>query len=421
VSRPRLFIEAPAGLAAVSLRLHGGPNCRPPISRMGNKAGYAEVILAALGLRSGQGADAYLWAEADLDVAALLRCYPDADMLRRVAEIIRGWAGEEPRALWERLRAERKARGPREDAEGTAGWMWTAAVGHPGGGGFTGEFRALGPTQQAHMGPTTCAKYSRENGTDERGYPLAPQGCSRREVADACHRLAEYATLADGAFRQGDPESGYRDDVRQAERGSRGEPVHVSERLGERFEGMAREVAGFAFVAGGSMKGFGEGPFGGNLEGFEENEHGHSKRPLVERLPDAMGALSRSGWPPVHVTARIPEPAEVAAMLGTPGDLGGVVYYGDPPYLGTTGYAHDLPRAEVIRLARAYAAMGATVAISEAEPLFELDGPEWHVVEITGGRKGQKRTFSKQRAEFVTMNREPAHRVATQPALFGAA
>ena len=113
VSRPRLFAELPAGLAAVSLRLHGGRHCRPPISRMGNKAGYADSILDALGLRSGSGADAYLWAEADPDVRALLRAYPDAAMLTRIAEIIRGWADEEPRALWERLRAERKARGRR--------------------------------------------------------------------------------------------------------------------------------------------------------------------------------------------------------------------------------------------------------------------------------------------------------------------
>ena len=102
---PRCFLELPAGLASVSLRLHGGPGCRPPISRMGNKAGYAEAILWTLGLTAGRGADRYLWAEADDDVAALLRCYPDATMLRAVADIIRGWKDEEPRALWERLRA----------------------------------------------------------------------------------------------------------------------------------------------------------------------------------------------------------------------------------------------------------------------------------------------------------------------------
>jgi hypothetical protein len=117
----------------VSLRLHGGAYCRPPISRTGNKAGYAEVILAALGLRSGQGADAYVWAEADPDVRALLRAYPDAAMLRRIADIIRGWKDEEPRALWERLRAERKARGAVLEDASLAGWivggtLWGAGV-----------------------------------------------------------------------------------------------------------------------------------------------------------------------------------------------------------------------------------------------------------------------------------------------------
>ena len=105
MNRPRLFCEFPAGLAAVSLRLQGGAHRRPPISRMGNKAGFSQTILGVLGLHSGQGAGAYWWAEADPDVAALLRIYPDPDALREVARIIRGWAGEEPRALWERLRA----------------------------------------------------------------------------------------------------------------------------------------------------------------------------------------------------------------------------------------------------------------------------------------------------------------------------
>ena len=105
---------------------------------------------------------------------------------------------------------------------------------------------------------------------------------------------------------------------------------------------------------------------------------------------------------------------DVAVWMGTPGDLEDCVVYMDPPYAGTTGYAATLSRDQVVRHARAYAELGATVAISEAEVVI----PEWCAVEITGGRKGQKRTFSKQQAEWVTMNQEPAHRVATQPALF---
>jgi hypothetical protein len=100
--------------------------------------------------------------------------------------------------------------------------------------------------------------------------------------------------------------------------------------------------------------------------------------------------------------------------MRTPGDLEDCVVYMDPPYAGTTGYAATLGRDEVVRHARAYAELGAVVAISEAEVVI----PEWDAVKITGGRRGQKRTFSKQQAEWLTMNREPAHRVAVQAGLF---
>jgi hypothetical protein len=79
-----------------------------------------------------------------------------------------------------------------------------------------------------------------------------------------------------------------------------------------------------------------------------------------------------------------------------------------------TGYAATLGRDEVVRHARAYAELGAVVAISEAEVVI----PEWDAVEITGGRRGAKRTFSKQQAEWLTMNRAPAHRVAVQAGHF---
>jgi hypothetical protein len=82
----------------------------------------------------------------------------------------------------------------------------------------------------------------------------------------------------------------------------------------------------------------------------------------------------------------------------------GAVVYIDPPYQNTTGYAHDLPRAEVERLALAWAEAGATVAISEAEPIAM---PGWEHVEITGERKGQKRTFSRQQSEWLTIWRAP--------------
>lgn len=376
---PRLFCEFPAGLASVSLRLHGGEYCRPPISRMGNKAGYAAVILAALGLRSGSGAGAYWWAEADDDVRALLRCYPDAAMLRRVAEIIRGWADEEPRALWERLRAERKARGPREDAEGTAGWLtssWMSYGQDPARG-----FRA----------------------TAGGGWPDDPP--DPESVSASCYRLAEYAMIAasNRLINIAGP------DLTNTGAGGTtfgGEEFATPAReVGERFEGMAREVAGWVQASAWAYK---QCMIDSGYCGPGE------RRQDTTATATATARLASGGWPPVRVTRAIPTADEVAAALGTPGDLEGVVVYMDPPYLGTTGYLHDLGRDEVVRIAYEFDRLGAVVAISEAEVVI----PEWHAVEITAGRKGQKRTFSKQQQEWITMNREPAHRVAVQSSMF---
>lgn len=294
MNRPRLFAEFPAGLAAVSLRLQGGAHCRPPISRMGNKAGFSQTILGVLGLHSGQGAGAYWWAEADPDVAALLRIYPDPDALREVARIIRNWAGEEPRALWERLRAERRARGA---ARGTVG------------------------------------------------------------------EVAEFAFLHQGSFQHKGPDAGI-----------------------------------------------------GRPEGMRE---GYGFRPALASLRDSFPRLAEYAWPPVCVSTSIPSAAEVSAAIGTPGDLEGCVVYMDPPYAGTTGYTADLSREEVVMHALDFAALGATVAISEAEAIPDLVRSGWHSVDITGGRVGAKRTFSRQQQEIITMNKQPQYTVPTQSSLFG--
>jgi hypothetical protein len=400
VTRPRCFLELPAGLASVSLRLHGGKHCRPPISRMGNKAGYAEVILDALGLRSGDGADAYLWAEADDDVRGLLRAYPDAAMLTRIAEIIRGWADEEPRALWERLRAERKERA-------------TPCRNCWDGGGT--------------VNPVDCPCFSRK----------------RDDVAG-------WIVTGSWAMRRGQPDSGYTESRTH---------IGIGEGHGDPPEAMAsrcQTLATYAQIAmsnrlihvGGPAlmnTGIGGTTFGGAefatpaedvAAGFERlagwmfdtaNAHGGtggwkvvpSSRPhtdanmSVAGLSDATDRL-RSSWPPVAILPRIPRAADVSAWLGTPGDLSGCIAYMDPPYSGTTGYGHDLGREEVIAIARDFDALGAVVCISEAEPVIE----GWHATEITGGRRGQKRTFSKQQREWLTMNRAPAATVATQIGMF---
>lgn len=147
---PALFVELCAGLASVSLRLQGGPGVRPPVSRMGNKAGYADMVLAAMGLEPGQGAQSFLWCEPDDGCRALLQAYPQPDVLRAAAEIIRGWKDEDPRALWERLRAEGPIRGA--DAGEVARHLYV--VGNAAFGGDPWASHGTGGPSVIDMGKT---------------------------------------------------------------------------------------------------------------------------------------------------------------------------------------------------------------------------------------------------------------------------
>jgi hypothetical protein len=231
-------------------------------------------------------------------------------------------------------------------------------------------------------------------------------------ISDRCHRLAEYASIvaSNRLIHVAGP------DLRNT--GAGGTTFG-----GEAFATPAAEVAGgfervaeWSWIQARSV--LQKGERAGYMPGGDEDGSGRwvvSQEGVANAYTATAGA---SRWPPVAVLATIPDAATLSAMLGTPGDLEGVVIYSDPDYRDTTGYA-DTCREAIPALARGWDAAGATVCISEAEPLPELPG--WHACEITGGRRGQKRTFSKQQAEWLTMNREPAHRVATQTSLFGAA
>ena len=272
LTRVPVFVELCAGTAALSLRL-ARSKARPPVSRMGAKTGYADAILARMGLQAGQGADGYLWCEPDAGVRLLLHAYTDRRLARAAAEVVRGWAEDEPRALWERLRAE-------------------------------------GPVK-------------------------APEP---REVARECllHRWS---------FSERGPAAGY---------GGPGTP--------------------------------------GGMMGARRDEALGCQRP-AERLDDLPGLPG----------CIVPDATEVEPERLPAGSW----VYIDPPYVGTTGYAHDLPRAEVVRLARLWRDAGAHVAISEAEPIAELVADGWHAHELTAERVGHKRTFSKQQREWLTMTRAP--------------
>jgi hypothetical protein len=329
---------------------------KPPISYLGSKSGYAPTIAACLGLSPRQRPAGIVLGEigpmaavhavlggatgsaAEVAGMALVagwsfrggvgtnfdpsRAIPDPDGKRgaltleglaarsaalphpraaEVAAIIRGWAGEEPRPLWERLRRE--------------GWPSLMPV--PGG-------RWLGP-----------------QGVEE-----------------------------------------------------------VARLLGEAWLSYGQENgAGFRATAGGQWP---------------------------DRAPDVGTVAKRCAALPTFPPLAVWQGS--ADALALPADLSGWVVYADPPYLGDgsrkiTGYPHGTcSRETVVRLAREWSERGATVAISECVGLAGDLGAGWHEVEITHGRKGQKRTFSVQNAEVLTMNRPPQHAPHRgQVTLFGGA
>ena len=412
-----LFVELCAGTAALSLRLHAR-GARPPVSRMGAKTGYADAILRVLGLAPGTRAAHYLWCEPDAGVRLLLEAYRDADLARAAAAIIRSWADEEPRALWERLRAEGPPVLPATGAE-VARWSmlraWSVKAAEDyfrGPGGVSSgehERSALtieGAAVRFDTAPTLPASIAPDARTVDP-----------REVA-------RWVVTAEWAYQRGNPATGY---------APRGEPrlwsdgyVKTQRAIGPMAEGVGRvltlpatitpdartvdprEVARWVWTWGRSFNT--KGPEAGFLP--DQSANG---TPVWNAHPPGWYADACDALPTLPATI-----APDARDLHPPALPPGTIAYLDPPYLGTTGYASDLPRSEVVTLARRWHAAGAVVCVSEAEAIPDLVADGWYAVRIDGERVGQKRTFSKQQAEYLTLSHPPAWRPSVQGGLFGA-
>ncbi|RPJ62889.1 MAG: hypothetical protein EHM24_25320, partial [Acidobacteria bacterium] len=132
----------------------------------------------------------------------LLEAYRDADLARAAAAIIRGWADEEPRALWERLRAEGPPRGV--DAGEVARWALVTARTHQGGGGFAPEFYDdPGRTGWPGAGPPRMVLASRIEEFNALPATITPDA---RRVDP--REVARWMTLWPWCYRQGDWTSG---------------------------------------------------------------------------------------------------------------------------------------------------------------------------------------------------------------------
>lgn len=494
-SRCPLFVELCAGTAAVSLSLHGGRKARPPVSRMGSKRGYASAILGACGLYPGERAERYLWCEPDPGVRLLLEAYRDPELAREAAAIIRGWAGEEPRALWERLRAEGPPRGPepREVARWSTLQRWgygNAPIAH---NGKRWTIPHNGPDSPSTFGAnnfgTTATTANGLERNDCTGLPatihddartidppqlppgsvvyidppyaplsavVAPMLAAERLTPGPCDRSeADAALLASGLDGAGEAVGHLRVSVLEVLR-SAGVQAQVLQPVVERivvdvvddliwgqwaskvafhdksvFGDCAPLVTDEPVAVARPPSPLAGAPLGGLLLPFR----GHLRRTLAEfyvatgnpspMLPQALAwadrILSMGARP---VSADKVSPADIALNVERHCRLRFDVRQGistslaRPPGKAVTGYGHDLPRSEVVALARRWADAGALVVISEQEPLPALMADGWHSMRLTSTRRGQKRTFSRQQEEWLTMSAPPVVRPLVQQGLF---
>ena len=86
----------------------------------------------------------------------------------------------------------------------------------------------------------------------------------------------------------------------------------------------------------------------------------------------------------------------------------------DPPYQGTTGYGPELTRDRVVELALEANECGCRVLVHEAKPV--ITGDPWRAVELERRIGKNQRTWSRQRAEWATINFEPARTVSPEMA-----
>lgn len=159
------FVELYAGLASVTLHLLGH---KPPVSRVGSKAGYAAAIAECAGLKR-EHFDSYLLVDADRAVAATLRVlFTNHTERFRAARLLRCF--KEDRATWEALRAEQNniaAMGVSDsasDALVAARWLFVTAGSRGGVGGFKGKHK-LRPSVRGFI-PTIGSLADRVDGLE---------------------------------------------------------------------------------------------------------------------------------------------------------------------------------------------------------------------------------------------------------------
>lgn len=328
------FIELFAGTSALSRVLIGGmagnrPRIESPVGYMGAKNDLGALILHKAQLRPGSGAWKITLSDAST-IGGVTRIVLGPEG-QRVADTLREWRGEDPRALWDRLREE----GPPEDpARFAASWLWLQARAASGvpvwwrgielvsfNGDGNGPYRAW---QKSALAPREPELVSMDG--HGRGPYLAWQATGRSAAAPQLVR-------ADG---EGPPTQKGRD-VDGALGG-----IRSTVTIARRIEAMRTAMCGHKI----------------EILGMRAE---HCAGLLYGDIGDAVAAGIR------------------------------VVVYMDPPYQGATGYELKCPRDTVLGMAMDLRRAGAEVIVSEAEGL-PLKG--WHQVQLPSRRKPEWLTMS---------------------------
>lgn len=399
----------------------------PLVSWMGGKRRMAHRIMELLGLDPGTGVPAILGDLSWWGWVWPLLLDPEAGPL--VAAWLRGWQGEDPRALWFRLR---DAGPPADPVERAAGLLWLQAraasgvpvwwEGDPGGWWECApgdEYLAVAPGDGR----------PRQAATDRDGRPPAlvsmdghGRGPYRAWQATGLPKLVQEcgwksptcSTRRPGRAKQSnaqDPDR-TREDRRLVQwAGPKVDQAGQTRATEPRLLASNGQVLDCA--AGQKQLRSDEGKTGGMVNPATIADRIDAVRLLMAGRPGAApkaadmgrndGHREKHGW-------RAFEPGDVAGRLHqiqmrTPDaviahcdalDLVRAVapllgprarIYLDPPYQHATGYPVTCPRDQVLAIAEESARHGGRVVLSEAVGLAAELGPGWRQVQLRRGPK----------------------------------
>lgn len=387
----------------------------PLVSWMGGKRRMAHRIMELLGLDPGTGVPAILGDLSWWGWVWTLLLDPEAGPL--VAAWLRGWQGEDPRALWFRLR---DAGPPADPVERAAGLLWLQAraasgvpvwwEGDPGGwweqeeapgelvsmnGDGNAPYRAWQktgpPARLVSMDGHGRGPYRAWQAT---GLPkLLQWGASK--IDDAGQRQAREPRLLQGPRLPGEDRGAGQCSATEPRllasdgRGVPREAGHKANKSGEdnRTGGMvnpgtiADRIDAVRLLMAGRPGAAPKAADMGRNDGHREKHGWRAFEP-----GDVAGRLHRIQMRTPDVVVAHCDAFDlvraVAPLLGPRARI-----YLDPPYQHATGYPVTCPRDQVLAIADEAARHGGRVVLSEAVGLAAELGPGWRQVQLRRGPK----------------------------------